>query len=64
MSKSAKKTASILRKTLSNVNFAIATEDEQASNDTFDYLVEMLRRLHTEDNIDIEALVDQALETE
>ena len=64
MLKSAKKTASILRKTLANVNFAIAYEDEQASNDTFDYLVEMLRRLHTENNICIETLVEQALEVE
>lgn len=64
MLKSARKTASILRKTLANVNFAIANEDEQASNDTFYYLVEMLRRLHTENNICIETLVEQALEAE
>ena len=55
-------TAAILQDTLASVQFARQTADEDASNDTFFALVEMLRRLRTENNICIETLVQDAMQ--
>lgn len=55
-------TSAILQDTLASVQFARQTADEDASNDTFFALVEMLRRLRTENNICIETLVQDAMQ--
>ncbi len=57
-------TIEILQDTLASVKFARETADEDASNDTFFALVEMLRRLRRANNICIETLVQDALRDE
>lgn len=57
-------TIAILQNTLDEVKFARETADEDASNDTFFYLVGMLRKLRVENNICIETLVEEAMQDE
>lgn len=57
-------TIAILQNTLEEVKFARETADEDASNDTFFYLVGMLRKLRVENNICIETLVEEAMQDE
>ena len=57
-------TIAILQKTLDEVKFARETADEDASNDTFFYLVGMLRKLRVDNNICIETLVEEAMQDE
>ena len=56
------KTIAILQDTIESVKFARETADEDASNDTFAALVQMLRTLRTDNNICIETLVQDALQ--
>ena len=64
MQQSAKKTKSILTKTLANVKFAISNSDEEVTNDIYVNLIEMLRRLRVENNMCIETLVEEAMQDE
>ena len=55
------KTIAILQDAVDSAKFARETADEDASNDTFFALVEMLRRLRVENNICIGTLCDDAM---
>ena len=57
-------TIAILQNTLEEVKFARETADEDASNDTFFYLVGMLRKLRVDNNICIETLCEEAMQDE
>ena len=60
MLKSAKRTKSILTKTLANVEFAIDNADEEVTNDTYYALVGMMQQIY-KNNIDINALCEDAI---
>jgi hypothetical protein len=55
-------TIAILQNAVDSAKFARETADEDASNDTFFALVEMLRKLRTDNNICIETLVQEAMQ--
>ena len=57
-------TIAILQETLAEVKFAREDADEDASNDTFYALVQMLRKLRTDNNMCIESLVEEAMQDE
>jgi len=57
-------TIAILQDAVDSVKFARETADEDASNDTFFALVQMLRKLRTEGNMCIETLVQEAMQDE
>lgn len=57
-------TIAILQDTLDSVKFARETADEDASNDTFYALTQMLRKLRIDNNMCIETLVQDALQDE
>jgi hypothetical protein len=61
---SVKMTKRILTKTLATVKFNLTHSDEDASNDTFAALVDMLRRLRVENNMCIETLCEEAMQDE
>jgi hypothetical protein len=61
---SVKMTKRILTKTLATVKFNLTHSDEDASNDTFYALVQMLRRLRVENNMCIETLCEEAMQDE
>jgi hypothetical protein len=54
-------TIAILQQAVDSAKFARETADEDASNDTFFALVEMLRKLRTDNNMCIETLVQEAM---
>lgn len=58
------KTIEILTNTLNAVKFARETADEDASNDAFYALTQMLRQLRTDNNMCISTLVEEALQDE
>lgn len=55
-------TKTILQDTIKSVDFAINYADDNASNDTFFALVQMLRKLRVDNNICIETLVQDAMQ--
>jgi hypothetical protein len=55
-------TIAILQDAVASAKFARETADEDASNDTFFALVEMLRKLRTDNNMCIETLVQEAMQ--
>lgn len=57
-------TKNILQETINEIDFALDFADEDASNDTFYALVQMLRKLRVENNICIETLVEEAMQDE
>ena len=57
-------TIAILQEAVDSAKFAREYADEDASNDTFFALVQMLRRLRVESNICIETLVEEAMQDE
>jgi hypothetical protein len=57
-------TIAILQDAVNEAQFALAHADEDASNDTFFALVQMLRRLRVENNICIGTLCDNAMRDE
>jgi hypothetical protein len=59
-----KQTISILQDAIDSAKFALETADEDASNDTFFALVQMLRRLRVDNNICIGTLCDDAMRDE
>jgi hypothetical protein len=61
---SVKQTISILQDAIDSAKFALATADEDASNDTFFALVQMLRRLRVENNMCIATMCDDAMQDE
>lgn len=61
---SVKQTISILQDAVDSAKFALATADEDASNDTFFALVQMLRKLRVENNMCIATLCKEAMQDE
>jgi hypothetical protein len=57
-------TIAILQDAIDSAKFARETADEDASNDTFFALVEMLRKLRVDNNICIETLCEEAMQDE
>jgi hypothetical protein len=57
-------TIAILQTAVDSAKFARDTADEDASNDTFFALVQMLRKLRTDNNICITTLVEEAMQDE
>lgn len=55
-------TIAILQDAVASVQFARETADEDASNDTFCALVQMLRKLRKDNNMCIETLVQDAMQ--
>ena len=55
-------TIAILQEAIDSVKFARETADEDASNDTFYVLTQMLRRLRVDNNMCIETLVQDAMQ--
>ena len=54
-------TIAILQDAVGDAKFALETADEDASNDTFFALVQMLRRLRVENNMCIATLYNEAM---
>ena len=54
-------TIAILQEAVSEAKFALAHADEDASNDTFFALVQMLRRLRVDNNMCIATLYNEAM---
>ena len=54
-------TIAILQDAVNEAKFALAHTDEDASNDTFFALVQMLRRLRVENNMCIATLYNEAM---
>ena len=57
-------TIAILQEAVASAKFARETADEDASNDTFFALVQMLRKLRVDNNMCISTLVEEALQDE
>ena len=57
-------TIAILQNAVDSAKFARHTADEDASNDTFFALVQMLRKLRTDNNICITTLCEEAMQDE
>ena len=57
-------TIAILQDAVASAKFARETADEDASNDTFFALVQMLRKLRTDNNMCIATLVEEAMQDE
>ena len=61
---SVKQTISILQNAIDSAKFALETADEDASNDTFFALVQMLRKLRVDNNMCIATLCEEAMQDE
>jgi hypothetical protein len=61
---SVKQTISILQNAIDSAKFALETADEDASNDTFFALVQMLRQLRVDNNMCIATLCEEAMQDE
>jgi hypothetical protein len=57
-------TIAILQNAINSAKFARETADEDASNDTFFALVQMLRKLRVDNNMCIATLVEEAMQDE
>jgi hypothetical protein len=61
---SVKQTISILQDAIDSAKFVLETADEDASNDTFFALVQMLRKLRVDNNMCIATLCEEAMQDE